>query len=182
MAVLFIRSGILILIHRNCNVQKHQLSLNCKRPEILSVCSAWPTSPRAGILIPIDIFVYNRQNDKIDRFEKMGMGRKLNLDAMTVDEMWQLHEEISRVLSVRLISEKRELEERLASASMARKRGRRPDQTEVHPRSLPLVLRSATILAFSPNTVTRKSLPKLGRVVESNRGGWLPRSKLASTH
>jgi len=42
------------------------------------------------------------------------MSKKLNLDAMSVDEMWQLHEEISRVLSVRLTSEKRELEKRLA--------------------------------------------------------------------
>jgi DNA-binding protein H-NS len=42
------------------------------------------------------------------------MNKKLNLDAMSVDEMWRLHEEISRVLSVRLTSEKRELEKRLA--------------------------------------------------------------------
>ncbi|WP_213773880.1 H-NS histone family protein [Bradyrhizobium sp. dw_78] len=42
------------------------------------------------------------------------MNRKLNLNAMSVDEMWQLHEEISKVLSVRLTSEKRELEKRLS--------------------------------------------------------------------
>src|SRR4051794_29248279 len=42
------------------------------------------------------------------------MTRKLNLDAMSIDEMWQLHEEIGRLLSVRLTSEKRELEKRLA--------------------------------------------------------------------
>ena len=42
------------------------------------------------------------------------MSKKLNLDAMSIDEMWQLHEEISQVLSVRLTSEKRELEKRLA--------------------------------------------------------------------
>jgi DNA-binding protein H-NS len=41
------------------------------------------------------------------------MTKKLNLDSMSVDEMWQLHEEISRLLSVRLTSEKRELEKRL---------------------------------------------------------------------
>ena len=40
--------------------------------------------------------------------------KKLNLGTMTIDEMWQLHEEIGRVLSVRLTSEKRELEKRLA--------------------------------------------------------------------
>jgi DNA-binding protein H-NS len=42
------------------------------------------------------------------------MTKKLNVDAMSVDELWHLHEEISRVLSVRLTMEKRELEKRLA--------------------------------------------------------------------
>jgi DNA-binding protein H-NS len=41
------------------------------------------------------------------------MSKKMNLDSMSVDEMWQLHEEISQLLSVRLTSEKRELEKRL---------------------------------------------------------------------
>lgn len=41
------------------------------------------------------------------------MTKKLDLDSMSVDEMWQLHEEVSRVLSVRLTSDKRELEKRL---------------------------------------------------------------------
>jgi DNA-binding protein H-NS len=42
------------------------------------------------------------------------MSKKLNLDAMSTDEMWQLHVEINRLLSARLTSEKRELEKRLA--------------------------------------------------------------------
>ena len=42
------------------------------------------------------------------------MSKKVNLAAMSIDEMWQLHEEISQLLSVRLTSEKRELEKRLA--------------------------------------------------------------------
>jgi DNA-binding protein H-NS len=42
------------------------------------------------------------------------MSRKINLDAMSVDQMWRLHEQISQVLSVRLTSEKRQLEKRLA--------------------------------------------------------------------
>jgi DNA-binding protein H-NS len=42
------------------------------------------------------------------------MNKKFNLDAMSTDEMWLLHEEISQVLSVKLTSEKRELEKRLA--------------------------------------------------------------------
>jgi len=42
------------------------------------------------------------------------MTQKLNFDSMSVDEMWQLHEEIGRILSARLTTEKRELETRLA--------------------------------------------------------------------
>ena len=41
------------------------------------------------------------------------MTKKMNLEAMSVDQMWELHEEISRVLSARLTTEKRELERRL---------------------------------------------------------------------
>src|ERR1700733_5390762 len=43
-----------------------------------------------------------------------GMSMKPKLDGMSVDEMWQLHEEIIRVLSARLTSEKRALESRLS--------------------------------------------------------------------
>jgi DNA-binding protein H-NS len=42
------------------------------------------------------------------------MNKKLNLEAMSIDEMWRLHEELNRVLSARLTSEKRQLEKRLA--------------------------------------------------------------------
>jgi DNA-binding protein H-NS len=42
------------------------------------------------------------------------MNKKIDLDVMSVDEMWRLHEKIGQVLSVRLTSEKRELEKRLA--------------------------------------------------------------------
>jgi DNA-binding protein H-NS len=44
----------------------------------------------------------------------MKTGKKIDLDGMSTDEMWQLHTEIGRLLSVRLTSEKRELEKRLA--------------------------------------------------------------------
>jgi DNA-binding protein H-NS len=43
-----------------------------------------------------------------------GMNKKSNFDGMSVDELWQLHEELGQVLSIRLTSEKRELEKRLA--------------------------------------------------------------------
>lgn len=39
--------------------------------------------------------------------------KKINLGAMSTDDMWQLHTEIGRYLSIRLRSEKRELEKRL---------------------------------------------------------------------
>ena len=42
------------------------------------------------------------------------MSKSFDFDGMSVDEMWQLHEEVSRVLSTRLTAEKRELEKRLA--------------------------------------------------------------------
>jgi DNA-binding protein H-NS len=45
---------------------------------------------------------------------QMKPGKKLDIDAMSTDELWQLHMEIGRRLSVRLTSEKRELEKRLA--------------------------------------------------------------------
>jgi DNA-binding protein H-NS len=42
------------------------------------------------------------------------MSKQFDLEAMSTDEMWRLHEEIIRVLSVKLTSEKRALEKRLA--------------------------------------------------------------------
>jgi DNA-binding protein H-NS len=45
---------------------------------------------------------------------QVGLNRKFDFDTMTVDELWQLHEKLSHVLSVRLTSEKRELDKRLA--------------------------------------------------------------------
>ena len=56
------------------------------------------------------------------------MSKKFNLDAMSIDDMWQLHEEISGVLSVRLTSEKRELEKRLAQ--LRREKEMRQSETE----------------------------------------------------
>jgi len=42
------------------------------------------------------------------------MNKRPSFESMTVDELWLLYEELSQVLSVRLTSEKRELEKRLA--------------------------------------------------------------------
>jgi DNA-binding protein H-NS len=40
--------------------------------------------------------------------------RKLNLESMTLEDLWALHETITGMLSARIQSEKRELEKRLA--------------------------------------------------------------------
>src|SRR5690348_15793123 len=40
--------------------------------------------------------------------------KKIDLEAMSVDHLWSIHEKISRILSARITSEKRELEKRLA--------------------------------------------------------------------
>jgi DNA-binding protein H-NS len=42
------------------------------------------------------------------------MVKKLNLDAMSVGEIWQLHQAVIEVLAARLTAEKHELEKRLA--------------------------------------------------------------------
>jgi DNA-binding protein H-NS len=60
------------------------------------------------------------------------MNKKLNFDAMSIDEMWLLHEEIGRLLSVRLSSEKRELEKRLAQLRRERD-GRSLDGIDARP-------------------------------------------------
>src|SRR5271166_3777228 len=38
---------------------------------------------------------------------------KLDLEGMPLDDLWRLHEQISNVLSMRIIAEKRQLEKRL---------------------------------------------------------------------
>lgn len=43
-----------------------------------------------------------------------GRMKKLNLETLSLDELWQLHEELNQLLSVRLNAEKRALEKRLA--------------------------------------------------------------------
>jgi DNA-binding protein H-NS len=55
-------------------------------------------------------------SEKLD-LQEGAMSEKLDLDAMTVDELWHLHQEIARILVVRVTSQKRELEMRLAQLS-----------------------------------------------------------------
>lgn len=56
------------------------------------------------------------RREYLDRFqtnESLAMG-KPDLDAMQFDELWQIHEELTKILSDRIAAEKRELEKRLA--------------------------------------------------------------------
>ena len=46
--------------------------------------------------------------------------KKIDLEAMSFDDLWSLHEHISQILSVRITSEKRELERRLAVLNRGR--------------------------------------------------------------
>ena len=39
---------------------------------------------------------------------------KFNLSSLSMDELWALHEEVGNILSEKITSEKRELEQRLA--------------------------------------------------------------------
>jgi DNA-binding protein H-NS len=42
---------------------------------------------------------------------------EIDLEAMSIDDLWTLHEKVGRTLSMRTVSEKRELEKRLAYLS-----------------------------------------------------------------
>jgi DNA-binding protein H-NS len=45
------------------------------------------------------------------------LAKKLELETMSVDDLWSLHERISKILSTRIKAEKHELEKRLAILS-----------------------------------------------------------------
>ena len=78
------------------------------------------------------------------------MSEKLNLDAMTTDELWHLHQEISGILLVRVTSQKRELEKRLARLS---------HETQVEPSDRAGAL-SSKGLALAPRRKYPRVFPK----------------------
>ena len=53
--------------------------------------------------------------------------KKLELESMSLDELWLLHGELSAILSARIKAEKHELEKRLAVLSRGIVRGDSPD-------------------------------------------------------
>jgi DNA-binding protein H-NS len=52
---------------------------------------------------------------------------KLNLDGMDFDELWLLHEELTKILAGKISTEKRKLEKRLAQLSHPEHAGEMPD-------------------------------------------------------
>jgi len=48
---------------------------------------------------------------------------KLDLETMDFDELWLLHEELTKILSEKITAEKLELEKRLAQLNLANQRG-----------------------------------------------------------
>jgi DNA-binding protein H-NS len=49
--------------------------------------------------------------------------RNLEFDAMPIEELWLIHEELTKVLAEKIISEKRELEKRLEKLNQAKTKG-----------------------------------------------------------
>ena len=98
------------------------------------------------------------------------MNKKPNFDGMSVDELWQLHEELSQVLSVRLTSEKRELEKRLAQL----RREKEMRQSEIRGRHEVRLANAGNIRAYFQNIEIPTSLPRPGRVAENSLAGSRP--------
>jgi len=69
---------------------------------------------------------------------------KFDFTSMSVDELWSLHEEISAMLSARILEEKRELEKRLAilnrGADAIHETGARPAPADKPRRAYPVVV------------------------------------------
>jgi DNA-binding protein H-NS len=54
------------------------------------------------------------------------MTRKANFASMSVDELWEIHEEISKLLEAKILAEKKMLESRLKSLHPRRDRSKGP--------------------------------------------------------
>jgi DNA-binding protein H-NS len=71
--------------------------------------------------------------------------KKLELESMSLDDLWSLHEKVSAILSARIKAEKHELEKRLAVLDRGMGAIVRPDETQMsdakqrrkYPRVLP---------------------------------------------
>lgn len=93
------------------------------------------------------------------------MSKKPNLDLMSVDEMWQLHEEIIRVLAARLTSEKRALEKRLSQ--LGREKG---EVTQSEPLDLKLKVNASARRRKYPRVFPKYRNPNKSSETWSGRG------------
>jgi DNA-binding protein H-NS len=70
--------------------------------------------------------------------------RKTDLTSMNFDELWKIHEQLTEILSERIIAEKRELEKRLALLNRVEERpfalAKRPPENRAPRRTYPKVL------------------------------------------
>ena len=95
--------------------------------------------------------------------------RKLDLQDMDFDELWLLHEELTKILADKISAEKSKLEKRLAQLSLGEQAGEAPR------RNSGLTGPGANIRKFSPSTSIRPRHWKHGLVAASSRGGSSPR-------
>lgn len=82
-----------------------------------------------------------------ESFQKSNAMSKLDFEAMSLDELWTLHELLSGILAERIVVEKRELEQRLVQLNRGREKeasselnssdGDRARQRRKYPRVLP---------------------------------------------
>ena len=68
------------------------------------------------------------------------MGKKLDLQAMDFDELWLLHEELTKILAEKITAEKLELEKRLAQLNRANPIGEAKSGADRPRRKYPKVL------------------------------------------
>jgi len=100
--------------------------------------------------------------------------KKLDFEKISLDELWALHEQISRVLSSRIVAEKEHLEKRLIQLH----RGENPKIAAPVRSKSPEAKRDRPRRKYPKvylNTETRSTRPKHGRDAASNRDGWCRR-------
>jgi DNA-binding protein H-NS len=88
--------------------------------------------------------------------------RKLDLDAMDFDELWLLHEELTRILAEKIGAEKQKLEKRLAQLSRGEQVG--------EARSLPNEQRTDRPRRKYPKVLPKYSNPSAPLETWSGRG------------
>ena len=108
--------------------------------------------------------------------------KKLELDSMSLDDLWSLHEKVSAILSARIKAEKRELEKRLAVLDRGMGAVVQPDEAQIgdakqrrkYPRVLPKYRNPQTSETWSGRGKVPRWLVaavKSGRKIEDFRIG-----------